>query len=249
MAENTISYGIGLSDKMINQMLQSDDPTIVNQAQEYVNKANEQQKQKSGFLQKLGNFFSMGQAGAAEPDDFDMFASMPSNQINSFNRPNIFDISGGGITTTPSAAMFLDDAGLPPIDPSYGVANEEDDEDDIQKAKQIANSKGLLSLMNPFSVLGPVGSFIGGGIRGGLKGLQNFSSGLQNTAFGRSKTLAEFFDRVSREKNRARFQDKFEKFAKETSGQGATGGEGGFSTPAGKSTSYEEAGRAFGRNR
>ena len=50
-------------------------------------------------------------------------------------------------------------------------------------------------------------------------------------------------------KNRARFQDKFEKFAKETSGQGATGGEGGFSTPAGKSTSYEEAGRAFGRNR
>ncbi len=184
-----------------------------------------------------------------EPDDLEIFASLRSNQINPFNRPNMSNISnmiGGGITTTPYAAMFLDDAGLPPIDPLYGVANEEDDKDDIEKAKQITNGRGLLSLLNPFSVLGPVGSFIGGG---GLKGLQNFSSGLQNTAFGRSKTLAEFFDRVSREKNRARFQDKFEKFAKETSGQGATGGEGGFSTPAGKSTSYEEAGRAFGRNR
>ena len=230
MAENTISYGIGLSDKMINQMLQSDDPTIVNQAKEYVNKANEQQKQKSGFLQKLGNFFSMGQAGAAEPDDFDMFASMPSNQINSFNRPNIFDISGGGITTTPSAAMFLDDAGLPPIDTSYGVANEEDDEDDIQKAKQIANSKGLLGLLNPFSLLGPVRSFIGGGIRGGLQGLQNFNQGLRSTDFGRSRTLAEFFQKQRERKQAQKARGLNPEIYQRADELGFTNEKGGFST-------------------
>ena len=57
MAEQSISYGIGLSDQMINQMLQSDDPNIVAQAQEYVNTAQEQQPQKTGILQKIGNFF------------------------------------------------------------------------------------------------------------------------------------------------------------------------------------------------
>ena len=147
-----------------------------------------------------------------EPDDLEIFASLRSNQINPFNRPNMSNISnmiGGGITTTPYAAMFLDDAGLPPIDPLYGVANEEDDKDDIEKAKQITNGRGLLSLLNPFSVLGPVGSFIGGG---GLKGLQNFSSGLQNTDFGQSKTLAEYFqkrrDRKARELAAQRGADK-----------------------------------------
>ena len=43
MAERSISYGIGLSDQMINQMLQSDDPNIVAQAQEYINKQNNYQ--------------------------------------------------------------------------------------------------------------------------------------------------------------------------------------------------------------
>ena len=230
MAENTISYGIGLSDQMINQMLQSDDPTIVNQAKEYVNKANEQQKQKSGFFQKLGNFLSMGQAGAAEPDDFEMFASMPSNQINSFNRPNIFDISGGGITTTPSAAMFLDDAGLPPIDTSYGSANEPDDYDDVERAKQLANNRGLLSLINPFAILGPAASFIGGGIRGGLKGLQNFNQGLRSTDFGRSRTLAEFFQKQRERKQAQKARGLNPEIYQRADELGFTNEKGGFST-------------------
>ena len=129
------------------------------------------------------------------------------------------------------------------FDTSFGVANEPDDEDDKDKAKETKTGiETLLGFLQNFA--NPLNL-----ITGGLQGIQNFSRGLQNTTFGRSKTLADYFDRVAREKNRARFQDKFEKFAKETSGQGATGGEGGFSTPAGKSTSYEEASRAFGRDR
>jgi hypothetical protein len=124
-----------------------------------------------------------------------------------------------------------------------GITEETDIDDDTQDKVEetktgIETLLGFLQNFNPLNL-----------ITGGLQGIQNFSRGLQNTTFGRSKTLADYFDRVAREKNRARFQDKFEKFAKETSGQGATGGEGNFSTPAGKSTSYEEASRAFGRDR
>jgi hypothetical protein len=149
-----------------------------------------------------------------EPDDLEIFASLRSNQINPFNRPNILDISGGGITTTPSAAMFLDDAGLPPIDTSFGVANEPDDEEDIERAKKISNRRniglGLLSLINPIGALIGKG-FLGAQNIGGniLGGILNLNQRLRNTDFGRSKTLADYFDAKSyggfdaREKARA----------------------------------------------
>ena len=86
-------------------------------------------------------------------------------------------------------------------------------------------------------------------IRGGLQGLQNFNQGLRSTDFGRSKTLAEYFDRRSRAKNAARMAERAADFSERTSGAGATGGDRNFSTPAGKSTSYEEASRAFGTGR
>ena len=155
---------------------------------------------------------------------------------------NMFDLSPNYFQGTDLGF----DANL--YNPSFGgISGYQIDADDIEmvdeKAKEtktgIETLLGFLqNFPNPLNL-----------ITGGLQGIQNFSRGLQNTTFGRSKTLADYFDRVAREKNRARFQDKFEKFAKETSGQGATGGEGGFSTPAGKSTSYEEASRAFGRDR
>ena len=152
-----------------------------------------------------------------EPDDLEIFASLRSNQINPFNRPNILDISGGGITTTPSAAMFLDDAGLPPIDTSFGVANEPDDEEDIERAKKISNRRniglGLLSLINPIGALigkGFLGTQnIGGNILGGIKSL---NQRLRGTDFGQSKTLAEYFqkrrDRKAREDAAKRGADK-----------------------------------------
>ena len=152
-----------------------------------------------------------------EPDDLEIFASLRSNQINPFNRPNILDISGGGITTTPSAAMFLDDAGLPPIDTSFGVANEPDDEEDIERAKKISNRRniglGLLSLINPIGALIGKG-FLGAQNIGGniLGGILNLNQRLRNTDFGRSKTLAEYFqrrrDRKARELAAQRGADK-----------------------------------------
>tara|TARA_R100001086_G_scaffold23248_1_gene11057 strand:- start:39 stop:1229 length:1191 start_codon:yes stop_codon:yes gene_type:complete len=72
MAERSISYGIGLSDQMVNQMLQSDDPTIVAKAQEYVNTAKQQQAEKPNILNRIGNFFGMSSAGAAEPNNMTM---------------------------------------------------------------------------------------------------------------------------------------------------------------------------------
>ena len=57
MAEKSISYGIGLSDQMINEMLQSNDPSIVAQAQDYINQAQAQQEEKPNLLQRIGNFF------------------------------------------------------------------------------------------------------------------------------------------------------------------------------------------------
>ena len=72
MAEQSISYGIGLSDQMVNQMLQSDDPTIVAKAQEYVNTAKQQQAEKPNILNRIGNFFGMSSAGAAEPNNMTM---------------------------------------------------------------------------------------------------------------------------------------------------------------------------------
>ena len=64
MAEKSISYGIGLSDQMINQMLQSNDPSIVAQAQDYINQAQAQQEQKPNLLQRIGNFFISPAASA-----------------------------------------------------------------------------------------------------------------------------------------------------------------------------------------
>jgi len=72
MAENSISYGMGLSDQQLNAMLNSDVPAIRQQAQDYVNQAQTQQEQKSNILQRIGNFFGMSSAGAAEPNNMTM---------------------------------------------------------------------------------------------------------------------------------------------------------------------------------
>ena len=88
MAENSISYGMGLSDQMINQMLQSDDPSIVAQAQDYINQAQTQQEEKPSILQKIADFFNVGKAGASEPDKI----TLP-NYGTGFN--TVLDSSGG----------------------------------------------------------------------------------------------------------------------------------------------------------
>jgi hypothetical protein len=86
-------------------------------------------------------------------------------------------------------------------------------------------------------------------LRGGLESLQGFNQRIRSTPFARSKTLAEYFDRRSRAKMAEKMAEKYQDFSEKTSGAGATGGEGGFSTPAGKSTSYEQASRGFAASR
>ena len=107
MAEKSISYGIGLSDQMINQMLQSDDPNIVAQAQEYVNTAQEQQPQKTGILQKIGNFF-FPPAASAEPN-FNVITGQPNTTTNQFPFRSMADMAAANelalnqIYSTPAA--------------------------------------------------------------------------------------------------------------------------------------------------
>jgi len=72
MAENSISYGMGLSDQQLNAMLNSDVPAIRQQAQDYINQAQTQQEQKPNILERIGNFFGMSSAGAAEPNNMTM---------------------------------------------------------------------------------------------------------------------------------------------------------------------------------
>jgi|DEB0MinimDraft_4_1074332.scaffolds.fasta_scaffold01318_9 hypothetical protein len=88
MAENSISYGMGLSDQQLNTMLNSDVPEIVAQAQDYINQAQTQQEEKPSILQKIADFFNIGKAGASEPDKI----TLP-NYGTGFN--TVLDSSGG----------------------------------------------------------------------------------------------------------------------------------------------------------
>ena len=81
MAENSISYGMGLSDQMINQMLQSDDASIVAQAQNYINQSQTQQEEKPSLLKRIGNFF-ISPAASAEVDINSNQNTLDENQLN-----------------------------------------------------------------------------------------------------------------------------------------------------------------------
>ena len=83
MAEQSISYGIGLSDQQLNAMLNSDVPEIRQQAENYVATAQSQQAEKPNILQRVGNFFNIGSAGAAEPD-FNVITGQSVNTTNQF---------------------------------------------------------------------------------------------------------------------------------------------------------------------
>ena len=85
MAEQSISYGIGLSDQQLNTMLNSDVPEIRQQAENYLATAQSQQAEKPNILQRIGNFFNIGSAGAAEPNILDrksvITGDFPQNQF------------------------------------------------------------------------------------------------------------------------------------------------------------------------
>ena len=201
------SYRYGaISDDTLNIMANSDEPTIRKQAQAIIDAA-EKQKQQTGFFQKLGNFLSntlsMSKAGAAQPDDLDMFASLRSNQISSFDRPNMSDIAG--ITNTPQASLFTSDqAAL--LGDTDDAGLEEEYYEQFPETGTIRS--GIQSLFNKVrgskiaqAFLGTINPIFGGiaGLAGGFPGIRG-GVGLRGDTtldtFRRSTTLADFAQRM-----------------------------------------------------
>ena len=98
-------------------------------------------------------------------------------------------------------SMFLDDAGLPAIDTSFGVANEPDVEEDVEKAKR--SQTGIGSLINilrniptPLNLLRRGISALGDKFgRPGIRGGVGLRGDLMFDTFGRSTSLADFLQR------------------------------------------------------
>ena len=133
-----------------------------------------------------------------------------------------------GINNTTSAAMFLDNAGLPTIDTSFGVANEPDVEQENKKSSGIAD---LFRTLLGFAVPGL------GLLTRGLEGIKSLNQRLRDTDFARSKTGVEYFrrrrDRNAREDAAKRGALKQKKIiASQQVDTGDTGGGSGSSYDA-----------------
>jgi hypothetical protein len=133
-----------------------------------------------------------------------------------------------GINNTTSAAMFLDNAGLPAIDTSFGVANEPDVEQENKKSSGIAD---LFRTLLGFAVPGL------GLLTRGLEGIKSLNQRLRDTDFARSKTGVEYFrrrrDRKAREDAAKRGALKQKKIiASQQVDTGDTGGGSGSSYDA-----------------
>ena len=89
MAEQSISYGMGLSDQQLNAMLNSDVPEIRQQAENYVSTAQQQQAEKPNILSRIGNFF-LSPAASAEPD-FNVITG--ANTTNQFPFKSMADMA------------------------------------------------------------------------------------------------------------------------------------------------------------
>jgi hypothetical protein len=90
-----------------------------------------------------------------------------------------------------SQQPFNDYYGPNNIDTSFGVANEEDEEEDVEGATKKGGLADLFRAAIGFAVPG-ASLFMGAG-RGALEGIQSLNQRLRNTTFGRSETLADYF--------------------------------------------------------
>ena len=115
---------------------------------------------------------------------------------------NMFDVSGGitNIPTNINQQPFSDYYGPNNIDTSFGVANEEDVEEDVEGARRKGGLADLFRAAIGFAVPG-AGLLMGAG-RGILGGIQNLNQRLRNTTFGRSETLADYFQAKRNQKAR-----------------------------------------------
>ena len=201
MAEQSISYGIGLSDQQLNAMLNSDIPSIRQQAEDYVATAQSQQAEKPNILSRIGNFF-FPPAASAEPD-FNVITGESTNTTNQFPFKSMADMAaenklalnqiysppadtltslpnfqedyytGTGITQTNAASQFEE-----PFIMSGGQKIYISDRLGMQQAEEKGNvfnrPRGILSQAKDF-----VTQKIPQTIKGGLDTLTNFIPGMR----------------------------------------------------------------------
>ena len=136
---------------------------------------------------------------ASEINQFPFLPPSPTVPLDAFKNTVAPMAVNTGINNTIPAAMFLDNAGLPGIDTSFGVANEPDVEEEKKQSSGIANLfRTLLGFAVPGLNL----------LTGGFDGIRSLNKRLRNTDFARSSTGAEYFqkrrDRKAREDAAAR---------------------------------------------
>jgi len=127
---------------------------------------------------------------------------------------NTFDLTKGGITGIPTN-IPTQNLGF---DTSFGVANEEDEEQvdylggQPKSFKDSATLQEYLQNRNPITGIMNLFRNVPTPFKLGLSALKGISSALQNTDFGRSKTFAEYFDTKARIKNAKRMAEKYKEF-------------------------------------
>jgi hypothetical protein len=122
-------------------------------------------------------------------------------KVNDFGVTSDFGYpSTPSVSKTTVAQPFNDYYGPTNIDTSFGVANEEDVEEDVEGARRTGGIADLFRAVLGFAVPG-AGLLMGAG-KGILGGIQNLNQRLRNTTFGRSETLADYFQAKRNQKAR-----------------------------------------------
>ena len=188
-------------------------------------------------------------------DDYYPYKGMKDRQFSYLygTRPGFQYDTSGAINETPMRNLG--------IDTSFGVANEPDDEEDVDKATETRSGiaklfEFLQGIPTPFNL-----------IRGGLESLSGLNQRIQQSDFGRSKNLMDFLDMrkyggfEGRERARRRtmteardLQRAIDRgdFNRDRSGitdRGRGDRSSAPSRPSRSAPSYEEAGRSFARGR
>ena len=151
---------------------------------------------------------------------------------------NMFDVSGGitNIPTNINQQPFSDYYGPNNIDTSFGVANEEDVEEDVEGARQTGGLADLFRAAIGFAVPG-AGLLMGAG-RGILGGIQSLNQKLRGTTFGMSPTLKDYVQAKKAEKRAAAGAD----VGVSGGGRGSRRGDADISGPRGGFATDDTAG-------
>ena len=161
-----------------------------------------------------------------------------AEDINNFSPINTDTSSNNFVAPVPpvSASTMFQDLYYPNLgimnqapkslgfDTSFGVANEPDDEEDVDKATETKSGiaklfEFLQGVPTPFNL-----------IRGGLESLSGLNQRIQGSDFGRSRTLMEFLQKRRERKQAERAQKAMPDVYKSARDQGFTNDRGGFST-------------------